>query len=67
MPEHEILLQQPLRFLTAEEISMIDRFVATRESGGDARLVVRNGRLRFLTWTNDVDLHTDDGGKTKSA
>jgi hypothetical protein len=56
----EILkLERPLRFLTPEEISIIDEFLSTLVSEGEVRLVVQKGRLRFVTRTNDYAVIPD--------
>lgn len=57
----KVKLSRPLRFLTPEEISIIDGFLASLESQGEVRLVVQKGRLRFVTRTDDYEV-TADGG-----
>ncbi len=54
-PEY-VELERPLRFLSAKEIGMIDKFLAMIDDDGELRLVVQKGRLRFVTRTKDIDM-----------
>ena len=48
MAKATIHLREPLRFLTPREIRLIDDFLVRMQTGGELRLVVQKGRLRFL-------------------
>lgn len=48
MAKATIHLREPLQFLTPREIRLIDDFLARMKAGGELRLVVQKGRLRFL-------------------
>jgi ABC-type uncharacterized transport system ATPase subunit len=55
-----ITLTEPLRVLTPQQISQIDRYLADLEEFGRITLVKRNGKLRFIEKTESVEaLHTE--------
>ncbi len=62
----DLQLDRPLRFLSANEIDLIDEFLAAIEIEGDLKLVVHKGRLRFVTRTKEDEVtgwrNNDDAG-----
>jgi ABC-type uncharacterized transport system ATPase subunit len=50
-----ITLTEPLRVLTPQQISQIDRYLADLEEFGRITLIKRNGKLRFIEKTESVE------------
>ncbi len=50
-----IRLSEPLRVLTPQQVSQIDRCLAEMEEFGRVTLVKNKGKLRFIEKTESVD------------
>jgi hypothetical protein len=50
-----ITLAEPLRILTPQQISQIDRYLADVEDFGRITLIKRDGKLRFIEKTESLD------------
>ena len=51
-----ITLTEPLRVLTPQQVSQIDRYLADLEEFGRITLIKRNGKLRFIEKTESVEV-----------
>ena len=54
--EHNLVLAEPLRVLTLEQVQQVDRALASIGPFGEVRLVKVKGRLRFIQQLESRDL-----------
>jgi hypothetical protein len=50
-----ITLREPLRTLTPEQVSQIDRFLTELTAFGRVTLIKRDGQLRFIERTESIE------------
>ncbi len=53
--QHVVVLTEPLRVLTAHQITQIDRFLSDVDAFGRITLIKQKGRLRFIEKTESMD------------
>jgi len=53
--EHPVILEHPLRVLTARQVGMVDLALAELGDFGEVRLIVQKSRVRFIEKLQSMD------------
>lgn len=53
--QHQVVLEHPLRVLTARQVGMVDLALAELGDFGEVRLIVQKSRVRFIEKLQSMD------------